>query len=239
MRKQLLRSYTPFIVEPRTLNESRRENNGRIVLTGLLQCADTPNGNGRIYPRTILEREVNRYKKVIEQNRALGELDHPPEKDWERDDPLSVRLDRASHIIRNIQMKGNEVRGEVQVLSTPAGKILEALLNDGVLLGISSRGFGSVEHNGQHSIVQEDIEISCWDMVWMPSTSNAFMEALNESKQSNFMASSVKVSNSNIEPLIFSSANEKTIQQAEKRVQEGKGSDVELEQMLRTLRSLK
>lgn len=181
MPKQLLRSLTPFIVQPQSLNESRRTNDGKIILTGLLQCADKPNANGRIYPRQILEREVNRYKDVIKENRALGELDHPSEKDWERDDPLAVRLDRASHIIRDIRMEGNEVRGEVQILSTPAGKILEALINDGVTLGISSRGFGSVEHNGQNYIVQPDIEISCWDMVWMPSTSKAFMESLNES----------------------------------------------------------
>lgn len=182
MPKQLLRSYFPIRVRPSALNESKSKNGGKVILDGLIQMAETPNGNGRIYPRSILEREVNRYKDVIAQNRALGELDHPPEKDWERDDPLQVRLDRASHMIVDIRMEGNEVRGTVQVLSTPAGQILEALINDGVTLGISSRGFGSVQHNGKHSIVQDDIEISCWDMVWMPSTTQAFMECLKENQ---------------------------------------------------------
>lgn len=238
MAKQLLRSYTPFLTDKRALNESRRENDGRIILTGLLQCAEKPNGNGRVYPRTILEREVTRYKDVIKQNRALGELDHPSEKDWERDDPLTVRLDRASHIIRDIRMEGNDVKGEVQVLSTPAGKILEALLNDGVLLGISSRGFGSVEHNGQYSVVQDDIEISCWDMVWMPSTNNAFMEALNESRNL-YKAKSARLSNPHVEPVLFAAANEASVQQAERRIVEGAGRDEELERMLQALKGIK
>lgn len=183
-KRQLIRSLSPFLVAPSSLNESRVENDGTIILTGLLQCANKPNANGRIYPRDILQREVDRYKEVIAQNRALGELDHPPEEDWERDDPLAVRLDRASHVIRDIRMEGDEVYGEVEVLPTPAGQILEGLLMAGIMLGISSRGFGSVQHNGQHSIVQPDIEISCWDMVWMPSTTNAWMESLQESQSS-------------------------------------------------------
>jgi len=186
MARQLLRSWFPIKATPETLNESKRENKGKIVLKGLIQKADTPNGNGRIYPRSLLEREVNKYKQVVSDNRALGELDHPPEQDWERDDPLLVRLDRASHIIRKIWMNGNDVHGEIQILSTPAGQILQALINDGVTVGISSRGFGSVEHNGSHSIVQPDIEISCWDMVWMPSTGKAFMESMINEGQGYF-----------------------------------------------------
>lgn len=178
--RQLLRSYLPFNVSPRLLRESK-ERNGTIMLRGLLQLADTPNGNGRIYPQRILEREIVNYQGVIKEKRSMGELDHPPSSD-KRDDPLTVMLERASHIIREIEINGKEVYGVVQVLSTPMGRIIESLVNDDVTVGISSRALGSVKTQGKHDVIQEDLEISCWDFVSLPSVPNAYMTTINEGR---------------------------------------------------------
>jgi len=152
---------------------------GGMILSGICQRANTINGNGRMYNEQILRREVKNYQKLIDENRALGELDHP--------DSSVVELSKVSHKVTKLWMDGDDVYGKIQVLPTPSGNILRSLVESGVQVGISSRGLGSVrEQNGQ-TIVEDDFQLICFDMVSEPSTPGAFMmrehkEPLNENR---------------------------------------------------------
>lgn len=153
------------------LNE---DENGVVLVKGVLQRADAQNQNGRVYPKEILEREVEKYQQLIKEKRALGELDHP--------ESSVVSLKNVSHNIRECQWNGDDVMGVVEILPTPSGNILKELLKAGIRLGISSRGMGSVESMGGNKVkVGEDFELIGWDFVSNPSTQGAFMESLNES----------------------------------------------------------
>tara|TARA_A200000159_G_scaffold126415_2_gene121712 strand:+ start:2050 stop:2685 length:636 start_codon:yes stop_codon:yes gene_type:complete len=140
---------------------------GGMILSGLMQCAETKNGNGRIYPFAILEREVKNYARLVNDKRALGELDHP--------DSSVINLANASHMVTRIWMDGHKVMGTIRVLNTPAGKILRSLVDDGCCLGISSRGMGSVTERNGTTMVEDDFQLLCFDMVSDPSTPGAFM----------------------------------------------------------------
>lgn len=171
--KQLLNSYEVFNYTPELIRESRERNGGKIVMSGVLQKSDTLNQNGRIYPQAVLEREIRNYQKFIIENRALGELDHP--------DDSVVNLKNVSHVVREAIMEGNLVRGTVEILDTPSGKILQSLVESGIKLGISSRGVGSTRKQGEYQVVQDDFQLICWDFVSEPSTPGAFM--LREGKR--------------------------------------------------------
>ena len=158
-----------------TEDEKRFVANGGMVLTGKLQEADVQNGNGRVYPHKVLVREVENYKKLVKENRALGELDHP--------DDSVINLKNASHMVTAIWMEDKAVMGKVKVLNTDAGKTLRALVEDGVKLGISSRGMGSVSESAGSVVVQEEFQLICFDFVSEPSTPNAFM--MKEAKDYN------------------------------------------------------
>ena len=179
MSKQLLVDYMQFSVSPQQINESLERNGGMLTVSGPLQAAKKKNQNGRVYPRDVLEREAQNYSDTnIKERRALGELDHP--------DSSVVNLQNVSHNVRKIWWEGDTVMGEVEVLSTPAGNILKELFKNGIKLGISSRGLGSVkelrEANGEETVeVQDDFELICWDFVSNPSTHGAFMAPLQES----------------------------------------------------------
>ena len=159
------------------LSESEKtavKNKEQLFLTGLIQRADVKNGNGRVYSRKILEREIESYKRLIREKRALGETDHP-----ETDE---VILTRASHIIEDIWWEGNDVWGKIRILKKhPAGKVLESLIEEGVQLGISSRGVGSITETNEGIKVDDDFRLICFDVVHEPSTKNAFL--YKESKQ--------------------------------------------------------
>ena len=165
--QKLLREWSPFDYDSSVIKESRQTNDGKIVLRGVLQRAETLNQNGRIYPRAILERELRNYQKFIRERRALGECDHP--------DSSVVELKNASHIVVKAWMEGDDVYGDVELLDTPAGQILQSLVESGVTLGISSRGVGSTKRDGDRQIVQEDFQLICWYFVSEPSTPGAFM----------------------------------------------------------------
>jgi len=146
-----------------------------MILSGVMQKSDTRNGNGRIYPHNVLMREMKNYQKLVKERRALGELDHP--------DDSVINLKNASHMITEVWWDGNAVMGKAKVLDTPSGKILRALVDSGVTLGISSRGMGSVEtmnENGAQE-VQDDFELIAFDFVSNPSTHGAFLHPMNES----------------------------------------------------------
>lgn len=165
---KLLREWTPFNYDKKKLHEEKDAHNGRIMMRGILQKADVLNQNGRIYPREVLMQEVENYQKFIRENRALGELDHP--------ETSVVELKNVSHIVREASMDNEGVVwGAIEVLETPAGKILQNLVEAGVTIGISSRGVGSTKNEGGRSIVQDDFQLICWDIVSEPSTPNAFI----------------------------------------------------------------
>ena len=171
--KKLLTEWTPLSYTPKLIKESMGENDGKILLNGILQKCDTLNQNGRIYPRSILEREVTNYQKFIKERRALGECDHP--------DSSVVELKNASHLVTSAKMEGDNVVGTIEILDTPSGKILKSLIEAGVTLGISSRGVGSTRRDADRQIVQDDFQLICFDMVSEPSTPGAFM--LREGKE--------------------------------------------------------
>jgi hypothetical protein len=164
---KLLTEWMPLSYTAGQIKESRDRNGGKVFLKGVLQKADTLNQNGRIYPKSILERELRNYQKFIRENRALGECDHP--------DTSVVELKNASHIVREAHIEGEAVVGTVELLNTPAGKILQSLVESGVTLGISSRGVGSTMNEGNAQVVQEDFQLICFDMVSEPSTPGAFL----------------------------------------------------------------
>lgn len=164
---KLLQEWSPFGLTEGGEGRIKKEGN-RYMMSGILQKADVLNQNGRIYPSSILKREVENYQKFIRENRALGELDHPQES--------VIELKNVSHIIREAHIDtGGVVRGNLEVLDTPMGKTLKSLVDSGVTIGISSRGVGSTKNEGGRAIVQEDFQLICWDIVSEPSTPNAFI----------------------------------------------------------------
>jgi len=181
--KKLLVDYIPFQVSREQINESMKENDGKLIVKGVLQRAEAKNQNGRIYPKDTLVREAQKYAEVqIKERRALGELDHP--------DSSVVNLNNVSHNVREMAWKGDDLVGTVEVLSTPAGNILKELFKNDIRLGISSRGLGSLKEiqegeddDGQAPKVkvQPDFELIAFDFVSNPSTHGAFLSPVNES----------------------------------------------------------
>ena len=181
--KQLLVDYLPFEITANAVNESIAKNNGKLIVTGILQRAEAKNQNGRIYPKDTLVREAKKYTDTfIKQHRALGELDHP--------ESSVVNLQNASHNITEMGWSGDNLIGTVEVLGTPAGNILKELFKAGIKLGISSRGLGSVETVAEEGAdlddvpaqeVQPDFELIAFDFVSNPSTQGAFMFPMKES----------------------------------------------------------
>ena len=169
----ILLSWEAFEYDKNLITEARAAGLP-IMLKGVLQRADTLNQNGRLYPLPILQREIRNYQKLINEGRAIGELDHP--------DSSVIELKNVSHIIREARMQGGVVHGAVELLNTPSGMILQSLLESGVKLGISSRGVGSTKKSHDGYVVQDDFQLICWDFVSEPSTPGAFM--LREGKLS-------------------------------------------------------
>lgn len=163
---KVLREWLPITCDKEIIKENK-EKFGKIMLKGIIQRSNTLNQNGRVYPRSILQREIENYQKLIRENRALGECDHP--------DSSVIELKNASHIVREAYMQGDDVYGTIEVLDTPSGKIIQSLIESGVTLGISSRGVGSTSSNGDSQVVQDDFQLICFDMVSEPSTPGAFM----------------------------------------------------------------
>ena len=176
--KNLIVDYIPFEISREQINASLKENDGKLFVKGVLQRADAKNQNGRVYPKDILTREAKNYNNnFIEQKRALGELDHP--------DSSVVNLQNVSHNVTEMHFEGDNLLGTVEILTTPSGNILRELFKNGIKLGISSRGLGSVEavneDNGNPVMkVGKDFELIAFDFVSNPSTHGAFMHPLKE-----------------------------------------------------------
>jgi hypothetical protein len=178
MKQLLIERITNFSLTPQLLQESVKNNGGRLIVQGVVQRADAKNGNSRVYPKDTLEREIQKYKDTyIKENRALGELDHP-------EAPI-INLKNVCHNVKSVWWDGDDVMAKIEILPTPSGNILKSLLTAGITVGISSRGMGSVKQIGETVEVQDDFELLCWDFVSTPSTQGAFMEIMSESKQYN------------------------------------------------------
>ena len=150
---------------------------------GVFQRADEANNNGRIYPQQVLENAINNLIEAVQERRCVGELDHPTYD--------MVKLSNASHIITSLRFEGKDVIGEAEIISTPAGKVVEALIRDGIKIGISSRGMGTLSEGKGHKIVNEDFKLLTFDIVADPSTRGAF-PSLTESVQSKAVENTIK-----------------------------------------------
>ena len=173
----LLTEHIPFTVDRKIIEESISKN-VPLVVKGVIQRAEAKNQNGRIYPREILEREIENYiNGPVKERRALGELDHP--------ESSVINLQNASHNITKVYWNGDDVMGEVEILSTPSGNILKELFRNGITVGISSRGMGSVKDNMSEGTVevQDDFELLCFDFVSTPSTHGAYMTPVGRALQ--------------------------------------------------------
>jgi hypothetical protein len=178
MNQVLLREFFELKCDDRgcqdLLNESEKKmvQQGFLVFPAKLQQCDAKNGNGRTYPRDVLQREIENYQKLIQDRRALGECDHP--------DDSVINLKNASHMVTRIWWDGDDVIGTVKVLSTPAGQILRGLYDSGVKFGFSSRALGSLKEgkdgNGDSvQVVQPDLQLICFDAVSEPSAPGAYI----------------------------------------------------------------
>jgi len=149
-----------------------------LFIKGVFLQSEMVNRNGRLYPFNIMEKEVNRYNKdYVQKGRALGELGHP--------DGPTVNLDRVSHKITDLRQEGKNFVGKAQILSTPMGKIAESLLKDGVTLGVSSRGIGSLRDNtkGYKEVGEDFMLATAADIVADPSAPDAFVQGIMEGKE--------------------------------------------------------
>ena len=190
----LLTEYRPFNVDRQLVEQSIKENRS-LVVKGVIQRAEAKNQNGRVYPKEILEREIQKYiAGPVKERRALGELDHP--------ESSVINLQNVSHNVIRVKMVGDDVYGEVEILSTPAGNILKELFRNGITVGISSRGMGSVQESGNGTVeVQDDFELLCFDFVSTPSTHGAFMKpagrAIQELQEGKIQVPEYKYTNVN------------------------------------------
>ena len=166
---QLLVDVTPF--KP-TIRESKTRP-GVFEVEGVMQRAQSENQNGRVYSKDILVREAKKYvDEFVKRGNAFGELDHP-------ESPV-VSLKNASHIVKELYWKGDDLMGKVELLNTPAGNIVKEIIKAGHTIGISSRGTGSVNQTNEGQLeVQPDFELVCWDFVSNPSTHGAFMNPVS------------------------------------------------------------
>ncbi len=159
---------TEILVEK---NENGHKN---YYIKGVFMQAEAQNRNGRVYPRVILDNELKRYQQLIDDKRSLGELGHP--------DTPTINLDKVSHLITELHFDGNNIYGKAKILPTPNGEITKSFINEGIKLGVSSRGVGSLKSLGGVNQVQEDFKLSTVDIVADPSAPDAWVTGIMESR---------------------------------------------------------
>ena len=153
--------------------EKIEDGSKKYLIEGVFAMAESKNRNGRIYPKAILEKAVDKYvTDQVKTKRAVGELNHP--------EGPTVNLDKVSHLITDLQFEGNNVMGKAQVLDTPMGQIVKGLLEGGVQLGVSTRGMGSLEQRNGTAVVKDDFILNTVDIVQDPSAPNAFVNGIME-----------------------------------------------------------
>ena len=167
---------TETIENVKAIVESSETGSKNYFIEGIMMQAETVNRNGRRYSVNILENECKRYlKEYVNKKRALGQLNHPSGP--------SVNLDRVSHMIVELHQDGNDFIGKAKVLDTPMGKIVKSLIDEGALLGVSSRGMGSLKKVNEINEVQSDFTLSAIDIVADPSAPHAFVNGILEGKE--------------------------------------------------------
>ena len=174
MSKKLLIETHTVKISPSQLTENVNSDNGNLMVEGILATAEVKNGNGRYYKKELWDREMEKYDQVIKERRSMGELDHP--------ESTVINLKNVSHLVIDYNWDGDKLMGKIEILPTPSGNILKELIKNGVTVGVSSRGMGSLEQNGNVMEVQDDFELLCWDFVSTPSNPGSFMHTLNEGK---------------------------------------------------------
>ena len=176
MSKKLLIETHTVKISPSQLNENINKENGNLLVEGILATAEVKNGNGRYYSKDLWNRELDKYKQIVEERRSCGELDHP--------ESSVINLKNVSHLVNDFWWDGDNVMGKIEILPTPSGNILKELIKNGVTVGVSSRGMGSLEPRGNVMEVQDDFELLCWDFVSTPSNPGSFMhEVIKEGKE--------------------------------------------------------
>jgi hypothetical protein len=173
MHKMILIETQTFNTPQLTLTEGKLSGRGNPIVEGILATAEIKNGNGRYYKKSLWEREIEKYRESIKENRALGELDHP--------ESSVINLKNVSHNITDLWWNGDHVMGKIEILPTPSGNILKSLLDSGISIGVSSRGMGSLQENSGVLEVQDDFDLLCWDFVSTPSNPDSWMKPLKES----------------------------------------------------------
>ena len=154
------------------LSEGKMSDRGNPMVEGILATAEVKNGNGRYYPKELWDREIDKYMQSVKENRALGELDHP--------ESSVINLKNVSHNIKDMWWDGDAVMGKIEILPTPSGNILKALIENNITVGVSSRGMGSLEDRNGVLEVQNDFELLCWDFVSTPSNPGSYMSVIKE-----------------------------------------------------------
>jgi len=155
------------------ITEKKENGEKSYAIEGVFAQAEQKNRNGRIYPRPIMEKAVDKYVvEQVSQKRAVGELNHP--------EGPTVNLDKVSHLITDLRFEGNDVVGKASILDTPNGKIVKGLLDGGVRLGVSTRGMGSLENRGGTMYVKDDFILNTVDIVQDPSAPAAFVNGIME-----------------------------------------------------------
>ena len=159
------------------ITEQKEDGNKNYKLKGIFLQSEIKNRNGRVYPFEVLDKEVQRYnKEFIEKNRAYGELGHP--------EGPTVNLDKVSHMVTSLEPDGKNFIGEAKVMSTPMGKIVQNIMDDGGKLAVSSRGMGSLTKKGGANYVNDDFYLAtAADIVADPSAPSAFVEGIMEGKE--------------------------------------------------------
>jgi len=175
MSKKLLIETHTIKVSPSQLTENVNKENGNLMVEGILATAEVKNGNGRYYKKELWDREMEKYDQLVKERRSMGELDHP--------ESTVINLKNVSHIVTDYGWDGDKLMGKIEILPTPSGNILKELIRNGITVGVSSRGMGSLEQNGSVMEVQDDFELLCWDFVSTPSNPGSFMSVLQEGKE--------------------------------------------------------
>ncbi len=170
--KQVLIETQLFKVNPVSLTEGKLSDRGNPIVEGILATAEVKNGNGRYYAKDLWEREINKYSQLVKENRAMGELDHP--------ESSVINLKNVSHNIKDMWWNGDNVMGKIEILPTPSGNILKALIDNGITVGVSSRGMGSLQERNGMLEVQDDFELLCWYFVSTPSNPGSYMALVRE-----------------------------------------------------------
>lgn len=171
-----MRLITEVVQDVTYLTEKTENGKVGVFIEGIFMQADKQNRNGRVYPRRIMEAELGRYQQMISEKRSLGELGHPSTP--------SINLDKVSHLMTNLRFEGNDVIGKAKILDTPMGKIAKGFIEEGVKLGVSSRGLGSLKETKAGIMeVQDDFHLATIDIVADPSAPDAFVQGIYESAE--------------------------------------------------------